>query len=224
MHAPGTTSSGTAGPGRGRVLWIGGGLVVVIAIVLGLVLAGGDTNDEATAGAVEVGFAETIGGALPPFTGEPDPAVGTTAPTIRSLSMWTGELVEIEMDQGEVNLIGFFAHWCPHCQAELPRVVDYFETAGVPEGVNVWAVSTSVDEGAPNYPPSAWFAREGWPFEVVVDRESNTLASDFGLSGFPFWVAVGPDGHVLERVQGEMGETEFASFVARNAALASQNS
>ncbi len=219
---PPSAPQGTdAGPLQGRAIWIGGAVVVVVAVVLGLVLAGGGGDDEASVGAIEVGFAETIGGALPSFAGEPDAAVGTPAPTIRSLSVLTGEVVDIKMDQGEVNLIGFFAHWCPHCQAEVPRVVDYFAAAGVPDGVNVWAVSTSVDQTAPNYPPSSWFAREEWPFEVLVDTESGTLASDYGLSSFPYWVAVGPDGLVLERVIGEMAETEFASFIARTAAAAS---
>ena len=60
--------------------------------------------------------------------------------------------------------IWFVAHWCPHCQAEVPRIVALAEQGRLPEGVDVAAVSTAVDATAPNYPPSAWLDRVGWPF------------------------------------------------------------
>lgn len=201
---------------QGRRFWIGGAVIAVIAVVLGVIIASG--GDDGEQGALEVGFAETIGAPLAQYAGLPDPAVGTPAPTIRAQSMWTEEVVDIAMDQGGVKVIGFFAHWCPHCQRELPRVSSYFNANGAPEGVSVYAVSTSVDSGVGNYPPSSWFSREGWPYDVLVDNERSSVASGMGLSGFPYWVVVGPDGNVLERVSGEMSEADFADFVTRAAA------
>lgn len=198
-------------------LWVGIGAVVVAAVALGIAVSagGGDDTD-----ALEVGFAETIGEPLPPYDPSvPDPAVGAPAPDFRAQSSRTGQVVDVDLDAGTAHVIGFFAHWCPHCQAELPEVAAWLRANGTPAGVEVYAVSTSVDSGAPNYPPSSWFEREEWPNEILVDRESGTLASSFGLTGFPYWVVIDGQGRVAERLSGEMAPAELEAFMARAAAL-----
>lgn len=214
--------SGRTNVGRGSAstngsrLWLVLGGLIAVAIAAGIAIASSGGDDRST-GELEVGFAETIGDPLPPH--RETPSVGRQAPKLRAQSMWTGDVVDIDVDNGDVQLIGFFAHWCPHCQREVPKVTEWFVQNGVPEGVEVVAVSTSVDSGSPNYPPSAWFSREGWPHDVLVDTESGALATGYGLSGFPYWVVVGPDGRVAEQASGEMTDAEFDAFMARAAAL-----
>lgn len=202
-----------------RFVLIGVGVAVALAIALGIALAPGDDGGET--GLVEVGFAETIGDPLPPFGAGPDAAIGRPAPTIRAQDMYSGDVVEVAPGDGSVHVIGFFTHWCSHCQREVPAVTNWAATNEVPAGVEVIAISTSVDQGAPNYPPSAWFSREGWPFGVLSDTEQGAVAQGYGLSAFPYWVVVAPDGTVAERVSGEMETAAFSAFMARAGALAS---
>ena len=55
----------------------------------------------------------------------------------------------------------------------------------LPAGVEVVAISTSVDAAGDNFPPSDWFAREEWPATVLLDDEYSSLANSFGLPPFP---------------------------------------
>jgi hypothetical protein len=82
---------------------------------------------------------------------------------------------------------------------------------GVPEGVDVVAVSTSVNASAPNYPPSAWFADVGWTFPVLVDDETGSAGRAYGLGSFPYLVLTDAEGNVVARHQGELGEEGIAA-------------
>ena len=50
----------------------------------------------------------------------------------------------------------FLAHWCPHCQAEVPLLSPYLAGDDAPEGLQTVAVSTGVDSTRDNYPPDQW--------------------------------------------------------------------
>ncbi len=197
------------------LVWIGVAAIVGIAVVVGvLVSLGGDGGGEGSDWALETGFAETIGDPLPPLAGGgTDPAVGTPAPVLRAQSARTGDVVDVMPDDGNVKMIGFFAHWCPHCQREVPKVVARLEAEPLPDGVEMIAVSTAVDSGQPNYPPSDWFVREGWTNEVLVDSEAGSAADGYGLSGFPYWVVVDGDGTVVARAGGELTDQQLDDLI-----------
>ena len=97
----------------------------------------------------------------------------------------------------------FLAHWCPHCQAEVPRVVKLAKH-GAFDGLDVASVATATSSEAANYPPSAWLEREHWPFMVLLDDEQSTAAQAFGLSAYPFFVFLDGNGAVLGRTTGEV--------------------
>ncbi|GIR37926.1 MAG: hypothetical protein CM15mP49_33110 [Actinomycetota bacterium] len=122
-----------------------------------------------------------------------DPEIGYLAPSFKA-QLNTGSECHIDPADGTVRLIGFFAHWCPHCQREVPRVSKWLEENGVPTEIEILAVSTAVREGTPNYPPSEWFTKERWPTDIFVDNQDNDLAAAYGLAGFPYWVLVDATG------------------------------
>ena len=174
--------------------------LALIAVVVGLV-SGGD-DDDSTASAGETRDVEVRGDALPPLEDPAvDPAVGQPVPVVTG-ETFAGDAVTIPGDGPTV--VVFLAHWCPHCQREVPSLVEHFEENGMPEGVDVLAVSTSVDESAPNYPPSKWLEREGWDVPTLYDDEAGSAARAFGLSAFPFFVAIDADGNVVARTSGEL--------------------
>lgn len=183
--------------------------LIMVAGVAGVALAISQ-SDSADSDLPQTAFAEIIGTNLPPFT-TPDPAVGLAAPVISAQTV-DGTRIQLEAD-GTGRVLGFFAHWCPVCQSEMPTVVDWLEENPLPADVEVVAISTGVDPGRGNYPPSDWFEEEGWPGTVLLDSDASDLALGFGLTAFPYWVAVDADGNVVSRVTGEIDDNAFAALV-----------
>ena len=178
--------------------------VVVLALMV-VWFSGSDEPVGEMVPTVEVAVVQVTGVPLPSFVNElGDVAVGMEAPGVSGVS-FTGEEVSVQPGEGSAYVLGFFAHWCPHCQRELPGLSEWMMFNDPPDGVEVVAVSTAVNDGAPNYPPSAWFREVGWTADVLVDSEAMGVADAFGLSSYPFFVLVGADGKVVARVSGEIG-------------------
>ena len=188
-------------------------LVVLIAIAAVVVIAGSGDDDEAIDPdnlPAQTAAVEVTGTALPIFA-EQDTAIGMTVPSVTA-TLRDGGMTEIGPD-GTPRLIAFFAHWCPHCQAEVPVARDWLAHTDLPDGLEVIAVSTAVDPTADNYPPSAWFDREDWSTPVLLDDDNGSLAQAFGLRSFPFWVAVDADGSVVARA-GSLDAAQLDAFAA----------
>lgn len=131
-----------------------------------------------------------------------DPAVGLAIPTIEGTDL-AGEPMTISPDDGPMAIV-IVAHWCPHCQAEIPLLVDDMAANGVPDGVKIVTVSTSINRAQPNYPPSAWLERESWTEPTMVDDADSTALAALGMSSFPGFVFVDADGNVVMRTTGEI--------------------
>jgi cytochrome c biogenesis protein CcmG/thiol:disulfide interchange protein DsbE len=140
-------------------------------------------------------------------------AVGATAPILRG-SSFDGTAVRIEPGDGTRKIILFVAHWCPHCQREAPLLVDFLAANPLPDDIELVAVSTGVDANAPNYPPQGWLAEEGWRAPVLADSADNDAAAAYGLTSYPYFVALRGDGSVVARVTGELTAEQFAALVA----------
>lgn len=173
------------------------GLALVIAIAVSAVTGGAESGDE-------FGEVTIEGDPIPVFSGEPanDSAVGMTAPTV-SGEDFEGETVSIEAD-GTPKVILFLAHWCPHCQAEVPRVVEWLEAGNKPEGVDFYAISTLANRIQANWPPSAWLEEEGWDVPTIKDDEDSSASQALGLRGTPYWLVLDGDNQVVFRMSGEI--------------------
>jgi thiol-disulfide isomerase/thioredoxin len=194
-------------PWESPLLWI---VVLIAAAVIGTLLLSSMDDGPAVSDRLETSTVAISGAALPLFA-SPDTAVGTPAPSITATTI-DGDRVSFTAD-GTARLYGFFAHWCSHCQREVPKVVEIIDSGALPADVEVVAISTAVDESATNYPPSSWFEREQWPTTVLLDSESGEIASAYGLTGFPFWVAVDAEGNVAARAAGSLEQNDFLALV-----------
>lgn len=203
-------------------LMVGGATVAVVALIAALVLLwpsgddGGDTDAGTGAAAAQDATQETAtvsisGEDLPPLpdtggflpaAGE-DEAVGLTIPTLTGQSFDESEVV-IGPDDGRPKMVVFLAHWCPHCQSEVPQIQDWIESGDAPEGIDIYGVATGVDSTRPNYPPSRWISSEGWTPPVLLDDDAQSAASSWGLTGFPYFVFVDVEGNVWQRGSGEI--------------------
>lgn len=188
---------------QSRTLAIAAGAVLLVAVIAVLASSLGG-NESVETGVTQSRSVVANGDALPTLEGEADPAIGMAAPSLTGQS-FDGSPVSISPGDGP-TAIWFLAHWCPHCQAEVPRIVTLAEQGALPDDVTVVGVSTGVDATAPNYPPSTWLEEEGWPFPVLADDEAGSAASAYGLNGFPFLVLIDADGRVSARYSGELGD------------------
>jgi thiol-disulfide isomerase/thioredoxin len=101
------------------------------------------------------------------------------APVLRVAS-FDGTPVTIGGD-GKATLVVFLAHWCPHCQRELPVLARWLEDGRLPSSVSLYLVSTAASRERPNWPPSAWLRVVGLNVPVLAaDRQSSAAA--YGLS------------------------------------------
>jgi thiol-disulfide isomerase/thioredoxin len=206
----------SASPSR-AVPIIVGGIVLVSLLALVAVIATSSSDDEAVEEAEQAGLEQqrpvTVDGPHVPVLGEGgDPAVGTTIPAVQGQD-FAGEPVTIAPD-GTPRVVVFLAHWCPHCQAEVPRLVEWLDGRDTVDGVQIVSVATNTDPTAPNYPPSAWLSDAGWPVPTMADDAGNHAAEAFGLSAFPYYVAVDAEGRVVARASGELTIENVEALVA----------
>ena len=113
---------------------------------------------------------------------------------------------------GKAKLVVFVAHWCPHCQREVPVLSQYLASNDLPPSVELLAVATGTNPDRPNYPPSLWLEREGWPAPVLADDTEGTVAQRFGLPSYPYFVAIDADGKVVARTTGEISTDTFVDL------------
>jgi thiol-disulfide isomerase/thioredoxin len=144
-----------------------------------------------------------------------DPAIGKVAPKITGQG-FDGRKVSIG-GPGKPRIVVFAAHWCPHCQREVPRIVKLAEQ-GKLDGVEVDTVTTGTDSNADNYPPSKWLSREEWPFKTVLadDADQRALIA-YGGTAYPFFVFLDANGKVVGRASGEL-EPRTIAAAAKNLA------
>ena len=139
-----------------------------------------------------------------------DPAVGKPAPVLEGVDLY-GEPMTIG-GAGEPTVVVFLAHWCPHCQREVPVLVDWLEENGQPEGVDVVGLTTSFDETRGNWPPGEWLVDEGWTQPTMVDPDGSA-AETWGLTSFPYFVAIDANGDVVARASGELTTAQFEELL-----------
>ena len=227
--------------GSKPLMWVITGLVIVVAVVVAVVVAGGgddgtrarSTRVESTTPTSGTGDSYLDADGRPysqpvVIAGEPlaaynkdaafDDAVGTPAPTLSGKN-FAGEDIVIDPAANGPYMIVFLAHWCPHCNAEVPRLLDWKNAGLVPAELNIVGVGTAVAPGEANFPPAQWFSNKGWSWPVIVDEykgpgAAGTAATAFGASGWPYFVIIGADGLVKVRKSGEIEISELQTIVA----------
>jgi len=210
-----STASAVAHKRGGSIIWILIAAGAIALFIVAIVLTRSQPTDDATGGTSlsETRAVTVTGDSLPtlPADGE-DPAVGMSIGEITGKSFDGTGISVTNNGLAKVLLVG--AHWCPHCQVEIPIVQQWIDQNGMPDNVELVTVSTAVDSAQPNYPPSEWLEAEGWSSPVMADDESGTASEALGTSGFPFFVFVNADGTVRSRFAGELPIDQFASTVA----------
>ena len=210
------TSKKNSGSGNRNAWIVGGVIAAVIAIAAVVAISSSSNKDSVTVGSLQEFSEVTVtGDVLPAFdeTANPDPAVGMLAPVLSGKG-FTGNVVTTE-STGTPTLLVFLAHWCPHCQREVPLLVEWEKSGKMPAGIDIVAVATGTDSANPNFPPSELLTRENFPatWPVMADSADKVGGDAFGLTGYPYFVLVGGYGKVLWRTSGEVPMDELTATI-----------
>jgi thiol-disulfide isomerase/thioredoxin len=193
-----------------RTLLLIAGLVALVAII-GVIVAvvvgtGGDGDDS---DAEPYGSVSVSGQPLPEFSEEmrtgavDDSAIGQPVPIVSGAD-YAGEATVIDPSADGPTMIVLLAHWCPHCNNEMPELNDWRDAGDVPDGLNIVGVSTGVREDAPNFPPDQWLVDKDWQWPVLADDQNGTAMDAYGGTSYPTMVFVDGNGDVFRRVSGEV--------------------
>jgi thiol-disulfide isomerase/thioredoxin len=172
-------------------LAIGAGVFVLIVVAVILTSGGGGAgpNEPSDPGTVSIdrepGPTLVAGEAIPDWSAPSLAGDGTIA--------W-GDYV------GSPTVLAIWAPWCPHCQAELPRLAEALQTH---PDVQLVTISTAVEQGGTG--SQEYLDSVGLSFPVAVDDADTTLMQGLGVEGFPGTYFVNADGTVFTYVSGEIG-------------------
>lgn len=143
-----------------------------------------------------------------------DPFVGLTAPTVTGTDA-EGNEYKIGPD-GRPKIVVFLAHWCPHCQREVPVIESWLASGGLPEGVDLYSttVLTNRLRDSSTWPPSQWLEEAGWTTPVIRDSQDGSVALAYGLTGTPMYLVLDGDNTNLGRISGEIGVAGLNALVS----------
>jgi thiol-disulfide isomerase/thioredoxin len=198
------TGSGSNG------LLIGGAIaiVIVLALLVAVFVGRGGDEDVVIADAPPV---TVTGEYLPvlPASGA-DPAIGKAMPTLKGDDLQGNDLTI--GPSGNPQMLVYLAHWCPHCQAEVPVLVEWMKGGGNGD-VEVRGVTTGIDSSKPNYPPTKWLAGENWTVPTLIDP-TGIAAEASGLSSYPYFIFLDAKGNVTSRTSGELTTQQIEEHLA----------
>jgi len=154
-------------------------------------------------------------GDLPLFEqGQPDAALGIRLGDVTGHEYYTDSDLLFDPSDGTPRAWLIWAHWCPHCQRELPALTDWYaEHAGDYPDVELVTITSAIDPDRGN-PLEPYLDELQTPFPVLVDSDSS-LAQQFGVNAFPFWVFTAGDGTTVLRVAGYLEVDQVADIFAQ---------
>ena len=175
--------------------------------------ASGDT-EAASSAVLQVSPAlEIVGDPLVPLEDPAnDPAVGEIAPVITGNS-FDGSDITIGGETDGPTMLVFLAHWCPHCNDEIPEILKLRDAGSLPDNLNIIGISTAVAEDRDNYPPSDWIVEKDWTWPVLADTIDAEAFQAYGGTGFPYSVMLQSDGGVNARTSGSSSAEQILAWI-----------
>ncbi|MBL8134855.1 MAG: TlpA family protein disulfide reductase [Anaerolineae bacterium] len=127
--------------------------------------------------------------------------------------MLNGETVQLSDYRGQVVLVNFWATWCPPCRAEMPSIQEAYQRYHE-DGFTVLAINNS--EPVAQIVP--FVDALSLDFPVVLDLDAR-LQKDFGITGYPTSLFVGPDGSVYATHTGMLSDVQLERYIQQGLSL-----
>lgn len=123
-------------------------------------------------------------------------AAGLDAPTF-TLNDIQGKPLALESLRGKYVILDFWGSWCGWCIKGFPMMKEYY--AKYPGKFEILGVDCNDTE-------AKWKAaveKHQLPWLHVYCPKGATLLSDYGITGFPTKIIIGPDGKIVKTIVGE---------------------
>ncbi len=126
---------------------------------------------------------------LPETGGQSSPQLGKEAKDFRLSLLGGGDFV-LGNEKGKVIVLDFWATWCGPCVQSLPGLIEAMKPF---DDKRVKFIGVNQGEDAAQV--KSFLEQRGWKFTVALDA-TQSVAQQFGVSGIPHTVIIGPDGKV----------------------------
>jgi thiol-disulfide isomerase/thioredoxin len=98
----------------------------------------------------------------------------------------TGHLVPVSGVTGQLNVIVFWASWCPHCMRELPKIKELYDVLAGDLGV----YAISVDSVKPDWIQAVKSENLKWLNVIDEDGFESARLAEFGVTSTPTLILV----------------------------------
>ena len=156
-----------------------------------------------------VGFSSVLARGLDRAQVAPSPLVGRAMPAFVLPTIQGGTTLDSSRLAGAVIVVNFWASWCVPCReeaADLQRFAQQHATDGV---VLVGILYSDTVSNARQFRDEF-----GLTYPLINDPDGRT-AIDFGVRGVPETFLVAPDGRVMARLIGAVGQTTLDDVLQR---------
>ena len=126
---------------------------------------------------------------IPESGGESSPTIGKEAATFK-IPLLAGGDFDLQAERGKVVVLDFWATWCAPCIKSIPGLI---EATGAFAEDRVKLIG--VNQGEPAEAVKRFLETRGWKFTVAMDA-TQKIGQQYGVTGIPHTVIVGPDGKV----------------------------
>ncbi len=130
-------------------------------------------------------------------------AIGKTAPDFKAKTL-KGKKIQLSKINAQHTLLVFWASWCPHCTATLPKLKKYYDPAH-PEKLQVIAISVDNDRKS----LEKEIKKEGylWPNIARLKGWDSPIALEYGISSTPTFILLDKDKKIVAK-PGNLHELE----------------
>jgi thiol-disulfide isomerase/thioredoxin len=172
------------------------GLMVVVLTAC----QGSDAIDTSTTETVTTESESTTEAAEVESTTEPEPFIVEDF----ELIALDGTKTNLYAYEGQIIVLNFWATWCGFCVEEMP-LLDEMDKRD-----DITVIAISVGEEAETV--KKYIEDGGYDFDVYLDKE-GTLASKFGVTGFPTSLFLGKDFEYFYSYPGMLEQDTFDSVL-----------
>ena len=126
---------------------------------------------------------------LPETGGQSSPTLGKEIKDFRLPLLGGGDFI-YGNEKGKVIVLDFWATWCGPCVQSLPGLIEAMKPLDAKRVKFI-----GVNQGEEAAQVKRFLEQRGWKFTVALDA-TQSVAQQFGVTGIPHTVIIGPDGKV----------------------------
>ena len=134
---------------------------------------------------------------------------GKTAPELAATDL-EGKAVSIAALRGKTVLLDFWATWCPPCRTDAPALRKLYERYA---DKNMAIVGVSIGEDRKIVEKFLKSHPAGYPVLLSTDTD---MPRPYQVGVIPTYIIIGPDGSILEAVEGDQGFSELRKLLAKS--------